>query len=490
MASGTGASGRPARWPALARVALALVWCLAGAALAQGRLAFEPAAGSVGTAVVATASGLEPGTAVQLVWLDAEPRWNVAEGRFFGIEAGERRAVLGEATADASGGATIAFTVPEGFGYLHDVFLMAGDEQVARQGFTVVPTLSVEPASGPVGTPITVTMTGVGYRFWESVWHLAYDGAHSGWLSAITTDGTATAVIPATGAVGLHTLQVISGTHPVPYLNQQQSPNYNPAVPTVISATFEVTEGAPVMPPAAAAQALPRAPVAATPGGAAGPRLVGDHASGVVGSALVLSGSGFPAASEVELAYTANRGNRLSGTGWEVVEVPLGSVTTDAAGAFTFELATPDDLGGEHDLVARAREGDASATFTYTITPSVSFQPEGPVAPGGEIVITLKGVGWTETANIYTLLLDNGYIGYGCGFNSQGDVTIHLRAPGQPGWHFVSLYPAIYQGELTGPGAPASTATANATYLQVPMLNFQDHPGEALPAFHLAFEVR
>ena len=216
MASGTGASGRPARWPALARVALALVWCLAGAALAQGRLAFEPAAGSVGTAVVATASGLEPGTAVQLVWLDAEPRWNVAEGRFFGIEAGERRAVLGEATADASGGATIAFTVPEGFGYLHDVFLMAGDEQVARQGFTVVPTLSVEPASGPVGTPITVTMTGVGYRFWESVWHLAYDGAHSGWLSAITTDGTATAVIPATGAVGLHTLQVISGTHPVP----------------------------------------------------------------------------------------------------------------------------------------------------------------------------------------------------------------------------------------------------------------------------------
>src|SRR5690606_21761658 len=102
---------------------------------------------------------------------------------------------------------------------------------------------------------------------------------------------------------------------------------------------------------------------------------------GVVGSPLVLSGSGFPAASEVELAYTANRGNRLSGTGWEVVEVPLGSVTTDAAGAFTFELATPDDLGGEHDLVARAREGD---------------------------------------------------------------VTIHLRAPGQPGWHFVSLYPAIY----------------------------------------------
>ena len=31
---------------------------------------------------------------------------------------------------------------------------------------------------------------------------------------------------------------------------------------------------------------------------------------------------------------------------------------------------------------------------------------------------------------------------------------------------------------------------ANATYLQLPMLHHQDHPGEELPAFVLAFEVR
>ncbi len=471
---------------------MAIVLCLTGLALAQGRLNFEPSAASVGDVVTATATGLEAGTEVQLVWIDANASWNVADGQFFGIEASETRSVIAEATVAEDGTASIEFEVPEGFGYLHDVFLMSGDERVARQGFTVVPTLTIEPTSGPVGTPITVTMTGIGYTFWQSVWHLSYDGAHSGWLSAITTNGTATAVIPATGATGLHTLQVISGTHPVPYLNQQQSPNYNPAIPTVLSAMFEITDGDVVMPPDLATQELPRASVASPGEEASGPSLTGDHGSGIVGSPLVLTGAGFPAGTEVSLVYTANRGNRLSGRGWETIEVPFGTATTDAEGVFTFETETPDDLGGEHEFIARAGEGpDAvSASFTYTITPSVSFSPEGPVAPGEEIVITIKGVGWTETANIYTLLMDNGFLGYGCGFNSQGDVTIHLRAPGQSGWHFISLYPAIYQGELSGPGAPADTATANATYLQVPMLHFQDHPGEELPAFHIAFEVR
>ena len=41
----------------------------------------------------------------------------------------------------------------------------------------------------------------------------------------------------------------------------------------------------------------------------------------------------------------------------------------------------------------------------------------GPV--GTTFRIHLKGVGWSETANIVHVVYDNSYIGYACAFNSQ-----------------------------------------------------------------------
>jgi hypothetical protein len=91
----------------------------------------------------------------------------------------------------------------------------------------------------------------------------------------------------------------------------------------------------------------------------------------------------------------------------------------------------------------------------------------------------LKGVGWTETTNIYTVVYDNSYVGYACALNSQGDVAIPLQATGDPGWHFIDLYPAIYRGEEQQP----------RNFL-IPQLTYAaDHPGEDLPQFRFAYEV-
>jgi len=460
---------------------------LVGMAWAQGtgRLALEPSSGTVGTSVVATATGLEPGLEVELVWMSADASWNVGEGTFHGVVAEETRLVVDTATVGDDGSATFQFDVPDDYGYVHNMFVEADGQQVARQGFTVAPSLSISPTSGPVGTHITVTVKGVGYRFWESVWHLLYDGAHTGWISAITTNGTAVFTLPATGEVGLHTLQAISGTHPVPYLNQQQSPNYKPAIPTVISAMFEVTEGEAVQPSEPGSQVLPRANAATAEG--TGPHLTLDYGSGIVGSPVAVSGYGFPANGSVALTWSTVTGNRISGAGWEESYSELASVDADANGDFTFTFDTPDDLGGGHTI--RAVSGDVEATVVYVITPSVALIEPQVVEPGGDITITLKGVGWTQTANIYTVLIDNGYVGYGCGFNSQGDVTMLLMAPGRVGLYFITIYPTAYQGEVVSPGGP-TTPDANATFLQLPMLNHIDHPGEELPAFTLSFEVR
>ena len=92
----------------------------------------------------------------------------------------------------------------------------------------------------------------------------------------------------------------------------------------------------------------------------------------------------------------------------------------------------------------------------------------------------LKGVGWTQTANIYTLVYDNAYVGYACGFNSQGDITVYLPATGEPGWHYIDLYPGIYQG----------TDVSQTNDFRIPQLTASDdHPGEKLPVFHFAFQI-
>jgi hypothetical protein len=99
------------------------------------------------------------------------------------------------------------------------------------------------------------------------------------------------------------------------------------------------------------------------------------------------------------------------------------------------------------------------------------------------VEVHLKGVGWTETANIYNVDVDNSYVGYSCGFNSGGDVQIYLDMDGDmdgaPRWHFIDLYPGVYKGTEVTPNN-----------LRIPQLTFAaDHPGERLPAFHFAFLI-
>jgi len=460
------------------------------ALVAAAVLSFAPTGASVGAPVVATGTGLAAGTRYALVWHTGAAAWEVHDGKFFGIRAPDVTHVLATATSDADGRVRIPFDVPEDFGYIHDAELRPVDapSTAARGGFTVIPRLSISPASGPRGTPISITMTGVGYRFYQAVWHLMYDRAQTGWLSAITTHGTARVTLRASGPVGMHTLQAIEGPGQA-YLNEQQSPNYQPLIPTVLAASFRVVPGTPHLPGPAIAQSLPRAHtlVAADP---PGPALVADYASGVVGSTVALNGRGFAAHAPVAIGWETVVGNRIAETGWDTQIRPLTTVTSDAGGGFTLRVRTPDDLGGTHRIVAQQSAPAAEAAVAYTLTPSAGDLAPERVHPGGEITVHVKGVGWTETGNIYTLVMDNAYFGYACGFNSQGDVTVRIRAPGEVGWHFVDLFPAIYNGKILGPGVPTSGSDVNGSYFLLPMLNVADHPGEHLPAFHLAVLVQ
>ena len=74
----------------------------------------------------------------------------------------------------------------------------------------------------------------------------------------------------------------------------------------------------------------------------------------------------------------------------------------------------------------------------------------------------------------------NAYMGYACGFNSQGDVVINFTAAGAPGVHLIDLYPGIYQGPPTEP----------QLLYRTPQLTYaDDHPGNRIPALRFAFDV-
>ncbi len=120
-----------------------------------------------------------------------------------------------------------------------------------------------------------------------------------------------------------------------------------------------------------------------------------------------------------------------------------------------------------------ARAEFAIQTSIVSITPTA-----GPA--GTTVTIHLKGVGWTEFDNIYTAVYDNAYMGYACGFNTQGDVVINFTAAGAPGVHLIDLYPGIYQGPKD---------FAQQLY-RLPQLTYaDDHPGNKIPAIHFAITV-
>jgi len=412
-----------------------------------------------------------------------------ANEEFRGYVVHDRRIPLTTVQADAEGKASFEFEIPEDFGWLHNLTLEQDGNVLARQGFLVVKHMTIEPASGPAGTPIRVKVTGLGYRTYEVLYHLLYDNAYTGLVTALSTGGTAEFVITATGAPGPHTIQVLNGALTSAYLNIEQSPNYIPGASEPLFAVFTVTDGPAVTPEPFVRQGLPRikgegdalAERIATGVSVDGstPRIAFDYNSGQVWDPLVVTGAGYPAGAEVQLLWETVVGNRVGGQGWQTRTSVLATGRTDDKGVFRIETQVPDDLGGPHRVTAVA--GGVRAEGTFTITPSVVRFGPTEVAAGELMILQFKGIGWTETENILTVVHDNAYIGYACGFNTQGDVTINLRAAAQPGWHYIDVYPAIYKGDM---------GSINIDPFRLPMLNAADHPGAEIPVFRLAYYVR
>src|SRR3990170_4175297 len=394
---------------------LASVAGLPGPATAQGfvgSLVVTPDRGPVGTRATLTGKGLPPNATLDVLWQTVEAEWLQEPPLFKGIGVRESEHRIATVTTAADGSFTTPLKIPQEYGGLHDIYLMQSTRVLNKAGFRTLPVVTMLPASGPVGTPIRITLTGFNPAHQLETWYFVmYDNKLVGYITALRTNGTARVTIPATGDPGLHVVEVFNGGVGGPYRNPESSPlRAIQGLEPVFRFTFKLTEGKGVIPPNIEAQ-------------------------------------------------------------WaKPVRVEeLGAVAAGADGRFEWRYTIPDHLGGDHRIAARVRGEEVAAT-TLAVDRTALPLARREYRVGEEILVHLKGIGWTETDNIVSIVYDNSWIGYACGFNTDGDVVIRVRATGAPGWHYIDIYPTLYRYRNY-------SQTMELPFLfRYPMLSWQDHP--------------
>ena len=430
----------------------------------------------VGAEVHVTCDDLPKGKTAELQWGTVSGGWVIEDYyRFKGKKYKETTSLLGKFDIDSAGRLDARFMIPEDYGGVHEVTALIDGKPAAQNGIEVTQSFEMRPASGPIGTPVELNVTGLGWRTMESTWVVNWDNRAVGFVSAASSRGSAVARFRATGPVGDHPIKVYSGYQAQSYLNYEQAPNAYLPRPEFI---FHTTAGR-TSAPAAYVEPYPQQPLPKTEVQIANATLALSPTQGPVGTRAMLRGEGFAGVRRLQLVWRTFEGSRVSGNGFEPRENVIGEINVASDGKIEFPVVIPDDVGGLHGLALRDGEKTVGLAHFVIETSIVSMTPaSGPV--GTPITIHLKGVGWTEYDNIYVATYDNAYMGYACGFNSHGDVVINFTASGAPGEHLIDLYPGIYQGPSTEP---------QLLYRQPQLTYAEDHPGNKIPALHFKFEV-
>lgn len=445
-----------------------------------GKLSLDKNSGRIGDTVQLTAESLLPNEPLTVIWKDMVGSYSLEDNyTFIGTSYEEIEVELVTGEADENGSWTGEITIPEGFGDDHDIIIYQNDKKIAQANFFVETVFRIYPESGPIGTEITIEGEGLSWKMYGSLWHLNYDNKYTGMITAVSTNGKAIGKIRASGEVGDHVIKIEGGSSGSPFLNRDQSAiNYISTHNFVFTVTDDEPVGEKIYvedPPKAANGGI-KLP---DPVNKDGVTITIDKEMGTVGEPVVLKGEGLPANETITLDWHTMVGNRVSTAGFGAEVRELAQVTTDDSGSFTYEFEIPDDLGGLPHLIDVKVNDEIYGQTYLRILPSVVDISHSSAPVGTQVMITIKGSGWTEYDNAYAVTYDNAYIGYICGFNSQGTIELPIVVSGDPGYHVIDIYPSIYKGQQIQPNL----------YLNPQLTYLEDHPGTNIPPIRILFEV-
>ena len=310
----------------------------------------SPVQGVQNTPITLSGTGLAPNAQVSIEWSTSSATW-VADVEpntvnYLGRASSSFNVTLSTVTTDANGAFTYSFNAPADFGGLHTIYAVVNGVEVAQGGFTLLRTLTVTPRSGPIGTPITITYTGMGASFYTGGASVLYDNHYTGEMMANWTRGTASITIRAAGTVGTHYIQVGNAISYL-YLNVVQSP-----IPYTNGGTvnFKVTKdnGPPASVidwPANVTATVNQVTTLTTAGLDPNSKAVAtlSQSIGPVLSKVNLNVTGLPTTGTQQLVWSTVVGNRVNcdSTCWAFNSVPLGSATV-TNGDLSASLTVPE----------------------------------------------------------------------------------------------------------------------------------------------------
>src|SRR5262245_5702033 len=303
----------------------------------------------VGSAVHATATGLPGSKTAGLSWGTVSGGWVIEDYYHFrGNKYTETTTSLGRFPIDASGRLDARFVVPEDYGGVHEVIALVDGKPVAQGGVNVSQTFTLSPASGPIGTPIELKVTGLGWRTMESTWVVNWDNQELGFVTAAGTRGSAVGRFRAAGPTGDHVVKLYTGWQGQAYLNYEQSPVAALPRPQF---TFRTTPGSNGEATYAERYQLQPMPTSDLKTGAT---LTLAPTQGPVGTPIKLQGSGFKAGMPLQLVWETYVGSRVSGDGFTPKESVIGDVKATSDGRVETSITVPEDLGGLHTVTLKS----------------------------------------------------------------------------------------------------------------------------------------
>ncbi len=194
------------------------------------------------------------------------------------------------------------------------------------------------------------------------------------------------------------------------------------------------------------------------------------------GTSVTASASGLKPQTRYDVVWTTVNGawklsdDRASylGRTYNPAEIPLKTVTTDAAGVFSFPFTVPaKDYGFQHSILVRDEGRIIRNKAGFDVDLDISISPSsGPV--GTPITIEARGVGWRDFQGAWMAAYDNQFTGLLSAVTTKGLARAVIRASGRPGTHIIT----ILSGDL------------NFMYL-----NMQQSPEPDRPQFRIPFTI-